>query len=451
MPNLRRAVENYFELQTHNATLGREVRAGITTYLTMAYILFVNPDILSNAIVIDGVPVKEQLLTVTALAAAIGCLTMGIVARYPFALAPGMGLNAYFTYSVVLGQGVPWQTALGAVFISGIIFIVMSVVGVREIIVNAIPRPIKDATTVGIGLFLAFIGCQGMHLVVAHPQTLVTLGDLSTPTVLLGLFGLLATASLLARRVRGAILIAIALTSFLAIVTEAPVYGGMPFAGLTQDILRAPTWPTDIFLQLNIGGAMELGILGIVFIFLFVDFFDTAGTLFGLANRCGFTKEDGTLPRASRAFVADAVATTAGALLGTSSTTSYVESASGIEDGGRTGLTAVTVGLCFFASIFVASLTNLVPTVATAPTLIIIGAMMMASVTKVQWSDYRIAVPAFLTIIGMPLTYSIANGISFGIIAYTLLHGVTGEFRRLHPLMIVLTCLLIARYLYVPG
>ncbi len=434
---------------TERTSLWVEVRAGITTYLTMAYILFVNPEILGRAIQLPGLDLKDQLLTTTALAAGGSTLLMGLLARYPFALAPGMGLNAYFTYSVVQGAGIPWQTALGAVFLSGILFVLLTFLGIRELIVNAIPASIRAATSAGIGLFLAIIGAQGMGLVVDHPVTLVSLGDLHSPRVLLGLFGMLATAGLLARRVRGAILIGILATTVLAHLTGAPVFGGASFAGFSEGLLRPPAWPSDIFLALDITGALELGLFGILFMFLFVDFFDTAGTLFALADRSGMLDADGKLPRAGRAFLVDALGTVGGALLGTSTTTTYVESASGIEDGGRTGLAAASTAACFLLSIFLSPVASAVPGVATAPALVIIGAMMMSSLGRIDWNEYRVAVPAFLTVIGMPLTYSIANGVSFGIIGYTALHAVTGETGRVHWLMAVLALILVGRFVYV--
>lgn len=443
---MRHWLESYWRFEAHGTRLSTEIRAGLTTFLTMAYILFVNPMILGKAIPVEGA--VEQLLTATALAAAIGSIMMGLLARYPFALAPGMGINAYFTYTVCLGQGIEWQTALGAVFLSGLIFIALSLIGIRELIINAIPRSIKTATSAGIGLFLAFIGCQAAGLVAAHPVTLVTLGEIGSAKVLLALFGLMATASLLALGVRGAILIGIIATTALAIVSGAPVFNGAAFAGFEHGILRPPAWPTALFLQLDVAGAFELGMLGIVFIFLFVDLFDTAGTLLGLAERAGYTTPEGHLPRAKAAFLADAIATSVGALLGTSSTTTYIESASGIEDGGKTGLTAVVVGACFLLSVFFSPLAGAVPGAATAPALIIIGAMMMTGVGNIGWTDYRVGVPAFLTMITMPLTYSIANGISLGIIAYVVLHLVTGAYKRLHWILILLAGLLIARYFY---
>jgi AGZA family xanthine/uracil permease-like MFS transporter len=425
-----------------------ELRAGLTTFLTMAYILFVNPTILGNAIVIEGVNVFGQLLTTTALAAAAGTLMMGLVAKYPFALAPGMGLNAYFAFSVVLGQQIPWQTALGAVFISGLAFLVLSVVGVRELIVNALPLPLKQGISAGIGLFLATIGLVSSSLVVAHPVTLVTLGDPTSSSVLLLLFGLIVIAALMARQVGGAILIGIALTSAVAILTDAPVYQGEVFGGFKDGLIQAPVWPTDLFLQMDVAAAFEMGVLGIVFIFLFVDFFDTAGTLIGLSQAAGFADKRGQLPRASRAFACDAVATTIGAALGTSSTTSYIESAAGVRAGGRTGLTAVAVACLFLISIFFWPLAGAVPAVATAPALIVVGTMMLSGLQSVDWKDPAVAVPVFLTVIGMPLTFSIANGISLGIIAWAAIHLLSGRGRRVHWLMWVLSGLLVARYVW---
>ena len=441
-------LDRFFGLSTAGTTVWIEARAGATTFLTMAYILFVNPSILGKAIVIQGLDLQGQIMTATALAAAVGTLVMGLWARYPFALAPGMGINAYFTFSVVLTLGIPWQTALGAVFISGVLFLMLSVVGVRQMVVNAIPQGIKTATTAGIGLFLAIIGCKNGGLIVAHPETLVTLGDLGSATVLLTTGGLLLSTCLLAVRVRGALLIGIATSTLLAIVTGAAVYQGEPLTVPVGGLLRTPAWPTDIFMQMDIGGALGLGMVGIVFIFLFVDLFDTAGTLLGLSQRCGYTTADGRLPRADAAFGADAIATTVGALLGTSSTTTYIESAAGIEDGGKTGLTSVVVAFFFVVSVFFSPLAGMVPGCATAPALIIVGAMMMASVSKIDWTEYRESVPAFLTIIAMPLTYSIANGIAFGVILYTVINAATGRISKVHWLMGVLTLLLVARFIY---
>ena len=443
------SIDRYFQVSESGSSLRGELRAALTTFLTMAYILFVNPEILGKAIVVNDQDLFPQLLTATALAAAIGSAVMGLAARYPYALAPGMGINAYFTYSVVLGQGIDWRVALGAVFVSGALFIALSVTGVRTLVVDALPAPLKLATSAGIGLFLAIIGAQGGGLVVDHPATLLTLGDLGAPRAGLCLFGLALTATLLAIRVRGAILYGIVCTSALAVLFGAPVFaGGAPFAGLPGGPIAAPVWPSELFLQLDLAGAWDLGIVSIVFVFLFVDFFDTAGTLLGLSARTGFADSQLRLQRSKAAFTADAVATSAGALLGTSSTTTYIESAAGIEEGGRTGLTAVFVALMFVASTFLWPLASAVPGVATAPTLIVVGAMMMSPLQDIEWSDYRVSIPVFLTITMMPLTYSIANGIAFGIISYALLHAVTGRARDVHVLVYVIAALLIARYAF---
>ena len=444
-------LDRFFGLSAAGTTAGTELRAGLTTFLTMAYILFVNPSILSQAIQIEGANVSAQLLTATALAACVGTLLMGLVARFPFALAPGMGLNAYFAFTVVLGMQIPWQTALGAVFISGVVFVLLSFGGVRQAIVNAIPDHLQIATSAGIGLFLAIIGASNAGITADHPVTLVTLGDVTSPGVALALAGFLVTAILMALRIRGAILAGIVLTSVAAIVTGAAVFDGEQFAGLSDGVVQSPAWPTDLLWELDLSAALSLGLLDVVFIFFFVDLFDTAGTLVGLGRKAGYVDEEGRLPGASRAFFSDAVATCFGALLGTSTTTSYVESAAGVEEGGRTGLTAVAVAALFGVSIFLWPLASAVPLVATAPALIIVGAMMMSHIGEIDWNDVRVSVPAFVTIIGMPLTYSIANGISFGIITYAIIHLLSGKWREVHPILYVLAVLLVARYAWLGG
>ncbi|QDG53035.1 NCS2 family permease [Persicimonas caeni] len=444
-------LDRFFGLSEANTSPGAEMRAGLTTFLTMAYILFVNPSILAQAIQIEDANVTAQLLTATALAACFGTLVMGLVARFPFALAPGMGLNAYFAFTVVLGMGIPWQTALGAVFISGLVFVLLSFGGVRQAIVNAIPGDLQIATSAGIGLFLAIIGASNAGIVADHPVTLVTLGDVASPGVALALGGFLITAVLMALRVRGAILAGIVLTSVAAVVLGAPVFDGEAFGGLSEGVIRAPAWPVDLFAKLDLTAALSLGLLDVVFIFFFVDLFDTAGTLVGLGHKAGYMDEEGRLPGASRAFFSDAIATCFGAILGTSTTTSYVESAAGVEEGGRTGLTAVAVALLFGLSIFLWPLASAVPLVATAPALIIVGALMMSHIGEVDWSDVRVSVPAFVTIIGMPLTYSIANGISFGIISWVVIHLLSGKGRDVHPILYVLAVLLVVRYAWLGG
>jgi adenine/guanine/hypoxanthine permease len=446
------AIDRFFGISAANSDLRAELRGGLTTFLTMAYILFVNPSIMGTAIPLPGSTGFAQLLTATALASAVGCLVMGLWARYPFALAPGMGLNAYFAYSVVGQQGVAWQAALGAVFLSGALFLALSVTGARTAIVEAIPRPLRRATSAGIGAFLAFIGLKNAGVVVAHPATLVSLADLGAPGPLLFFGGLILTAALVARGLRSAILVGVVVVTAAAIATTAPVYvGGAAFAGFKDGIVAAPVWPTDLVGALDFAGALDLGLLGIVFIFFFVDLFDTAGTLVGLSEKAGFVDAAGRLPRANRAFTADAVATMAGALVGTSTTTSYIESASGIEAGGRTGLTSVVVAALFLASLFFWPLASAVPAVATAPALVLVGALMMGSLRELEWTDPCVALPAFLTVLGMPLTFSIANGISLGLITWTLLHLATGRRRAVPPLLALLSLALLARYAWLAG
>ncbi len=444
-------MRSFFELEAHGTSVGVEVRAGLTTFLTMAYILFVNPHILGKAIKIPGVELGPELLTATALAAALGTAIMGLWARYPFALAPGMGLNAYFAYTIVLGQGIAWPVALGAVFLSGVCFLALSLAGVRELVVNAVPLPLKLGISAGIGAFLALIGMKAAGLVVAHPATLVTLGEVASAPVLLALFGLALTTALVTRKVPGGILVSIAVVSVLAIALGAPVFNGEAFAGLGGSPIRAPVWPTHLFGALDVAGALELGFLSIVFVFLFVDFFDTAGTLIGLSMQAGFADSEGRLPRANRAFGADAIATMAGSILGTSTTTSYIESASGVEEGGRTGLTALVVAGLFALSIFFWPLASAVPGVATAPALIVIGGLMMKGLTQVDWRDPAVAIPVFVTVVGMPFTFSIATGISLGLLSWVAIAALSGRAREVHPLMWLLTALLVARYAFLAG
>lgn len=444
---MRAAIDRYFQITAAGSTIGREARAGLTTFLTMAYILFVNPSILSKAIQLgEGVNTFGQLLCATAIAAAVGTLGMGLFARYPFATAPGMGLNAYFTFTVVLSQGVPWKTALGCVFFSGVLAVGVAAFGLRESTIRAFPLAIKRATASGIGLFLAIIGCDNAGIVVSNPATIVSLGSLSSAGPLLALGGLLITAILLALKVRGAILIGILVTTGLAMATGAPVYLGQPFGGFTNGIIAIPAWPTDLAFALDFKGALSAGLLTTILSMFFVDFFDTAGTLVGLAEKAGFTDGKGNLPRGSKAFIADGMATTMGALAGTSSTTTYIESMAGIEDGGRTGLTSVTVAALFLLSVCLWPLASVIPAVATAPALIVVGAMMMSSVATIDWDDYRQAVPAFLTMAAMPLTYSISNGIAFGIISYTIINALSGRLKDVHWLMYPTSALLIAHY-----
>lgn len=439
-------LDRYFQISERGSTTSQEVRAGITTFLAMAYIIFVNPAILSNAIDFEGA--FPQLLTVTALAAGIGTLLMALWAKLPFALAPGMGLNAYFTFTVVLTLGIPWQTALGAVFISGILFAIIALTGLREWILNAIPLHLKHAITAGIGAFLAIIGFIGAGFLQDSPATFVQVGDFSSwlPWVALG--GIVITGALLANKIKGAIMIGIVAVTAVVIIfdLDAYNYGGEGlevFAGFGGSIVGF-TAPTDLFLAMDLGAALALGVVSVVFTFLFVDFFDTAGTLIGLTEKAGMLDEEGHIQAPRAAFATDGTATAIGAALGTSSTTTYIESAAGIEEGGKTGLTALTVALLFFAAMFLSPLAQAIPPLATSGALIIIGAMMMTGATKVDWTDYRKSIPAFLAIVGMPFTFSITFGISLAIVAHTFLYAVSGKVKEIHVMMWILTVLIIA-------
>ena len=447
-------LERYFGIARAGSTIPRELRAGLTTFLTMSYVLFVNPQVLGSAIHVPNGFAK--LLIVTALAAAIGSLLMALVARYPFAQAPGMGLNAYFAYTVVLGQKIPWETALGAVFVSGALFVVLSLVGVRQAVVRAIPNALKFAVTAGIGMFLAFLGLRNAGAVVANPATFVALGSLAAPSVLVALFGLVVTAALLVRRVPGAIVYGIVAATLLGIVTHAPLYPGphgalVPFGGFPDGVVALPVWPSGLIGVLDIRGALALGAAAVVFTFFFVDFFDATGTLVGLASRAGYLDANGDMPRARRTFASDGLAAMAGAVLGTSTTTAYIESASGIEEGGRTGLTALTVAGLFALATLLWPLAGVIPAAATAPALIVVGALMLSGLRGVDWDDYAVSIPVFLTIVTMPLTFSIANGVSFGVISYAAIKLLSGRGKEVAPLLYVVAALLIARYVWLAG
>lgn len=415
-------LERIFHLRQRGTTAATEARAGLTTFLTMAYILFVNPQVLAQA----GMPAADVAVA-TALAAALATLLMGLLAGYPFALAPGMGLNAYFTFGVVHGLGVSWQVALAAVFVEGVLFFALAVSGARGALMSAIPEPLQRATMTGIGLFLAVIGFQNAGWVVDHPVTLVTLGDLAAPEPLLALGGLLAIGALLARRVPGAVLIGI-----LAVTAAAWSLGIAP---APERWLAAPALPAETFLAMDFRGLLATETVAVVLAFLFVDLFDTAGTLIGVGRLGGFVDDDGRLPRAGRAFTADAVGTTIGAALGTSTVTSYVESATGVEEGGRTGLTATVVAALFLVSIVFTPVLVAIPAAATAPALVAVGALMLRGARGVDWTRAEIAVPAFLTAAAMPLTFSIANGISLGIVSWVAIRLLAGRPREVHPVL----------------
>ncbi|MDF1617813.1 NCS2 family permease [Petrocella sp. FN5] len=439
-------MEKFFKLKEHGTNVSTELLAGLTTFMTMAYILIVNPNILS----VTGMD-KNALFTATAVAAIVGTLCMALFANYPFALAPGMGLNAYFAFSVVIGLGYSWEIALTAVFVEGIIFILLTAVNIREALFNAIPLNLKYAVSAGIGLFIAFIGFQNAGIVVGDEATLVALGDLTSLPVVLSIIGILLTGLLVVKKVKGAILIGILGTWILAMITEllgwyVPDFVAT-FPTIPSAIMQAPPSLAPIFFQLDFSQVLTLDFLVVVFAFLFVDLFDTLGTLIGVSSKAGFLDEKGNLPKAKQALFADAVATTVGAVLGTSTTTTYIESAAGVSDGGRTGLTAVSTAALFAVALFFSPIFLAVPAFATAPALIIVGFYMMESVAKITFSDYSEAIPAFLTMIVMPLTYSISDGIVFGFVSYTIINLLAGKANKLSILMYVVSILMVVNFI----
>ena len=429
-----KALERLFKLSENSTTIRTEIAAGLTTFLTMAYIIFVNPQILSEA----GVPFSGAMFA-TCLSAAVGSLMMGLLANYPFALAPGMGLNAYFAYTVVKTMGYDWRVALGAVFISGVAFLILTLARIRAMIVDAIPMTMKTSVAAGIGLFIAFIGLKNAGVIVASPATFVTLGHVTSKPALLALGGLIVTAALMARGFRTAIIIGVFLVTAVAILlnlSKAPA-GAIQ----TPDV-------SSTFMKLDLGGALRLGAFDVIFIFLFVDLFDTIGSLMGLGRQAGYLTPDGKMPRVNRALFADAIATITGSIFGTSTVVTYIESATGVSEGGRTGLTAVTVAALFVLAMFFAPVAGAIPPIATAPALIIVGALMIGAVTSIKWEDMTEAIPAFLTMLAMPLTFSIANGLALGFIFYPLLKVLTGRWREVSPLVYVLALLFVLRYAY---
>ena len=419
-------LERLFKLSENKTNFRTEELAGVTTFLTMCYIIIVNPIILSETGMNYG-----AVFVATCLAAAIGCLVMGLIANYPIALAPGMGLNAYFTYSVCLGMGVPWQTALAAVFISGLVFLAISFLKIREAIVNAIPMSLKFAIGGGIGLFLALVALKNAGIIVDNPATLVGLGNLKSPTVLLAFLGFIIIVVLHQLKVRGAIII-----SILAITGLSTLLGLNELKGVVGAIPSiAPT-----FMQMDFEGLFTATMIGVIFVFFLVDLFDSTGTLVGVSHRAGLLK-DGKLPRLKKALFADSTAIVAGAALGTSSTTPYIESASGVAAGGRTGLTAVVVAVLFLACLFLSPLAQSVPVFATAPALLFVGVLMIHGITNIDWDDITEAVPAFLTIVFMPFTYSIADGIAMGFISYAIIKLLTGKAKTV-PYMVWIVAVL---------
>ena len=426
-------IERYFRLAENHTTVRREFLGGLTTFITMAYIVVVNPQILAQA----GMPV-EGVVFATCVSAAAATLVMGVYANYPIALAPGMSLNAYFTYSVCLGMHVPWRTALGVIFFSGVFFLILTVTRVREQIVNGIPECLKYSTAGGIGMFIAFVGLRNAKLVVANPATFVSLGSFADHQAQLACVGLAIMLVLMTRKIGGAILIGIFATTAIGILR------GM--AGWPKAIFSLPH-PSSTWLQLDLRGALHLGLLEIVFVFLFVDLFDNVGTLVGVCEQGGFVV-NGRIPRVGRALVSDAVGTIFGALTGTSTVTSYIESAAGVAAGARTGLSNIFVAALFLLAAFCAPLAAAIPSYATAPALILVGALMTESIARVEWAEFTDAIPAFVTLVATPLTFSIATGLSLGLISYTLVKVAAGKFREVSAVIWILTALFILRYVY---
>ena len=431
---MRKRLETYFEFARLGTNWRTEILAGATTFLTMAYVVLVNPAILADA----GLPLPA-VTAATCLSAAFGSILMGVIARYPIALAPGMGLNAYFTYTVCIKMHIPWQTALGAVFLSGIIFLALTAASIRQMILHAIPHQLYAAVASGIGLFIAFIGFQHAGLVVRDPNTLVGLGNIRNPTTWLALSGLILMVALEVKKVRGSILIGV-----LAVTAAAWSLGTMHWtpASVGFGSLAKTTF------QLDIRGALSKGLIEIIFVFFFVDLFDNLGTLVAVTKRAGLIAADHSIPRLNRILFADAISTVFGSLVGTSTVTSYVESTAGVAAGGRSGVTAIVTGLLFLGAIGAAPFIGIVPPAATAPALILVGSLMLGAIVEIDWQDPLVAVPAFLTLVLIPFTYSIANGLGFGIIAWAVLHLVAGKFRRQEWLLYLLAALFLARFIY---
>lgn len=452
-------LDKFFQFSARKTDVNTEIMAGITTFMTMAYILFVNPSILGSA----GMD-KNAVLLATALGAGIVTIMMGLFVNYPIALAPGMGLNAFYAFTVVIGMGVPWQTALGAVFISGLVFILLTVTQVRQLLVEGMPTSLKHAITVGIGMFITIIGLKlsgimSIRLSLIPPtlekivaghgngtplsfETIIEMGKLAEKDVLLAVFGLIFIAILMARNVKGSMLIGILVTTIVGIfmgVVKVP-------AGFTP--VAIPNFSQNAFFALDIAGAIHMGLLTIIFTFTFVELFDTMGTLVGTASKAGLMDKDGKFPGIGKAMAVDATGVSLGALLGTSTITAFVESAAGVGAGGRTGFSAIVCGILFFLALFFTPVVGLIPDAATAPALIIVGALMLEGVRNIDFSDFTESLPAFLTIVLMPFTYSIANGVSAGLVVYPLLKLITGRGREVHWIVYILAVLVVARFIF---
>lgn len=425
-----------FGFDPQKTSVRKEIVAGITTFLTMSYILAVNPSLFSQ---LDGMP-GGAVFTSTAIAAIVGCLMMAFWGKLPFGLAPGMGLNAFFVYSVCIGMGYSWQFALTAVFIEGVIFILLTLTNVREAIVNAIPPSLRNAIGAGIGLFIAFIGLASAGVVVHNDSTLVALGDITAGSALLALIGLVITGFLYAKNVQGAILIGILITMVIGIPMGVTEFKG---------ILSHPESIRPILCKFEFEHIFTLDMLVVVFTFMFIDMFDTVGTLVGVCTKAGMVDDKGNIPRIKQAFMADSIATTVGAILGTSTTTTYVESAAGVAQGGRSGLTAFAVACCFIIAIFFSPLFLSIPSAATAPALIIVGLLMMDPVRQIPFEDFSESIPAFVCMIMMPMTYSISNGIMLGMITYVLMNLICGKSKKVTPAMTILAILFILKFIFI--
>ena len=429
-------LKKLFGFDPTKTTVRTEIIAGITTFLTMSYILAVNPTMFGQ---LEGMP-GGSVFTSTALAAIIGCLSMALVGKLPFGLAPGMGLNAFFVYSVCMGMGYSWQFALTAVLIEGLIFIVLTLTNVREAIVNAIPLSLRNAIGAGIGLFIAFIGLQSAGIVVADGATIVTLGKITSGSALLALIGLVITGFMFARNIPGAILLGIIITMLIGIPMGVTEFKG---------VISSPESIKPIFCQFEWDKIFTLDMLVVVFTFLFIDMFDTVGTLVGVCTKAGMTDSKGNISRIKQAFMADSIATTVGAMLGTSTTTTYVESAAGVAQGGRSGLTAFVVGGCFVVALFFSPLFLSIPSAATAPALLIVGLLMLEPIKNIPFDDFSESIPAFVCLITMPLTYSISNGILLGMISYVVMNMICGKFKKLSPAMYILAVLFVLKFIFI--
>jgi adenine/guanine/hypoxanthine permease len=432
-------LEKKFQLAENGTDTKTEIIAGFTTFMTMAYIIFVNPTILSDA----GMPWNGVFIA-TIMGIVLGTVCMALLTNYPFALASGMGLNAFFAYSVVIGMGVSWQVALGIIFLEGVLFIILSVTPIREMIINCIPMGLKASISAGIGLFIAFIGLQNAGLVVKDEATLVAIGDVFSGTGLVAIAGLVIMGVLHTLKVKGAILWGILGATIIGYIPGLNVTP--PFQGLFA-VPQLSDWSGVLF-QLDIAGALDITLIAVIFSFLFVDIFDTAGTLVGVSTQAGYLDKDGNLPKASKALLADAIGTTGGAIFGTSTVTTYIESASGVSEGGRTGLTGIVVAILFFLSLFLRPLVGIVPGAATAPALIVVGTMMMHNILSIKWDDFSEALPAFVCLIAIPLTYSIANGIALGFITYPLIKLLSGKGKEVHGLVYILGILFVIKFIW---